>query len=92
MIGVLKLSLSEAFELTLGQLNTMYLGHLEDEWTRTSSLMALIANCNRGPETQPFSPDSFNPFRKSPSRNAGGEPLTEETLLAVRDSIADRDK
>ena len=35
-----------------------------ERWSHTSSLMALIANCNRDPKrrARPFRPDEFNPL------------------------------
>ena len=36
-----------------------------DEWSRTSALMALIANCHRDPKkTRPFRPADFDPFAR----------------------------
>ncbi len=39
---------------------------VQSQWARTSSLMALIANCNRDPKKRkkPFVPADFDPFRK----------------------------
>jgi hypothetical protein len=43
---------------------------MKDEWSRTSSLMALIANVNRDPKkTRAFKPRDFDPFARS------GEPV-----------------
>ncbi len=42
-----------------------------DEWSRTSALMALIANCHRDPKKgRPFKPADFDPFvqRAAPIR------------------------
>jgi len=41
-------------------------GMVEDEWTRTASIMALIANCHRDDKkrTKPYTPNDFNPFGK----------------------------
>jgi len=37
-----------------------------DEWSRTSSLMALLANCNRDPKkTRAYRPSDFDPFSKT---------------------------
>lgn len=35
---------------------------LEYDWGHTSSLMALIANCNRDEKTPPYTPRFFNPL------------------------------
>jgi len=44
------------------------------EWSRTSSLMALVANVNRDPRrTRAFRPKDFNPYER---RRTGGVPLT----------------
>ena len=44
------------------------------EWSRMSSLMALIANVNRDPRrTRAFRPKDFNPYE---ARRTGGVPLT----------------
>lgn len=37
-----------------------------DEWARTSSLMALLANANRDPKKhRPFKPSDFDPFTQA---------------------------
>ncbi len=44
------------------------------EWARTSSLLALIANVHRDPKkTRPFKPDDFNPLteRSQPTVKVG---------------------
>jgi len=39
---------------------------VRDEWSRTSSLMALVANCNRDPKrTRAFRPSDFDPFART---------------------------
>jgi len=48
------------------------------EWSRTSSLLALIANVNRDPKkTRPFKPGDFNPLqeRTQPAVKVGIEVL-----------------
>lgn len=37
----------------------------ESDWSRTASVMALIANCNRDPKQrrEPFAPQDFTPDR-----------------------------
>ncbi len=38
-------------------------GRSRDEWARTSSLLAMIANCHRDPKkTRAFKPADFDPF------------------------------
>lgn len=40
-------------------------GRSRDEWARTSSLLALIANAHRDPKkTRAFKPGDFDPFTK----------------------------
>ena len=39
--------------------------HQERAWERTSSLMALIANVNRGQKSRAYKPNDFNPYAKS---------------------------
>ncbi|MFI4915584.1 MAG: hypothetical protein ACIAS6_03625 [Phycisphaerales bacterium JB060] len=37
-----------------------------DEWSRTSSVMALVANTQRNPKkTRPFRPSDFDPFARA---------------------------
>jgi len=39
---------------------------MKDEWSRTASLMALIANTQRDPKkTRAFRPSDFDPFAKT---------------------------
>lgn len=41
-------------------------GRLRDEWSRTSSLLAMIANAHRDPRKgRPFKPGDFDPFAKA---------------------------
>lgn len=38
---------------------------VRDEWSRTSSVMALLANAHRDPKrTSPYRPSDFDPFSK----------------------------
>ncbi len=38
---------------------------MKDEWSRSASVMALIANCHRDPKkTRAFRPSDFDPFAK----------------------------
>ena len=39
-------------------------GAVKAEWARTSSVMALIANCHRDPEKEPIDADYFNPTKQ----------------------------
>ena len=40
-------------------------------WARTSSLMALLANCHRGPKQKVFAAGDFNPYEvPKPKRKA----------------------
>jgi hypothetical protein len=38
---------------------------VRDEWQRTASLMALLANCHRDPKKRAFRPSDFDPFAKA---------------------------
>ena len=41
-------------------------GRQRDEWSRTSSVMALVANTQRNPKkTRPFRPGDFDPFARA---------------------------
>jgi len=52
-----------------------------ERWAHTSSLMALIANCNRDPKRRrrPWTPADFNPLGR-PGRSRGGVPITAENI------------
>jgi len=40
-------------------------GRAKDDWTRTSALLALLANCHRDPKrTRALKPSDFDPFAK----------------------------
>ena len=42
-----------------------------DNWSHTSTLLAMIANVNRDPKkTSPFKPSDFDPYRTQPSKPA----------------------
>jgi hypothetical protein len=47
----------------------------EDEWSRCSSLLALIYNRHRGPDEPPLSPNDLNPLAPPPraKRRGAGE-------------------
>ena len=36
-----------------------------DQWDHTSDLLALLANCHKSEDTEPFSRSSFHPFYQS---------------------------
>lgn len=39
---------------------------MKDEWARTGSLMALLANCHRDPKrSRAYRPSDFDPFARS---------------------------
>jgi len=40
-----------------------------DNWTHTSAILALTANCNRDPKKRPLQPDDFNPFVVAKKKN-----------------------
>ena len=55
-------------------------GHADELWSHTSSIMALIANCNRDPEKRkhPFTPADFNPLAHRQTESEAKErPLSE---------------
>jgi hypothetical protein len=39
-----------------------------DAWDRAAHLMAILANCHRGPKTKPFTAEQFHPFHQSESQ------------------------
>ena len=54
----------------------------KDAWSRTASLMALLANCHRDPKkTRAFKPGDFDPFAKrTPLVKVGVEVLKDVFL------------
>ena len=70
--------------LTLRELLWMADGARRERWARTSSMMALTANCNRDPRRgRPLKPADFDPY-------AEDEPpviVTRETAQALRRAI-----
>lgn len=55
-----------------------------DEWTRTASLMALVANTQRNPrKTRPFRPSDFDPFSRAGEKRAGVIPAPVSVLKDV---------
>lgn len=65
---------------TLRELVWMAEARGRDQWTHTSSVLALIANVNRDPKkTRPYKPSDFNPYEARRS-TAAGIPITKQTL------------
>ena len=67
---------------TLRQLLWMAEAKGHDRWAHTSSLMALIANCNRDPKKTPraFRPADFDPYRQDEERRPDGIPITPDSI------------
>lgn len=58
-------------------------GRLEAEWSQTSAVLALLANCHRDPKkTRPFKPAQFNPFAQ-PRRGAAAPKVSMKSLRAT---------
>ena len=63
-------------------------GRGRDEWGRTSSLLALIANVNRDPRrTRAFRPNDFNPYEAR--RPRGGIPLNKANIRLLKKVFVD---
>lgn len=56
--------------MTLRELVEMAEGRCKDEWSRTATVLAIIANVNRDPKRDAFSPDDFNPYAERQSNAA----------------------
>jgi hypothetical protein len=58
-------------------------GRQRDEWGRTSSLMAIIAEANRDKKkrSRPFKPSDFNPF----AQHVKQEPIAQAPITALKD-------
>lgn len=57
-----------------------------DAWSRTSSLMALLANCHRDPKrTRPFAPGYFDPFTHREQEQRADESVGIEILKVFVD-------
>jgi hypothetical protein len=55
-----------------------------DEWSRTSSVMALVANTQRNPKkTRPFRPGDFDPFARTADKRAQVIPAPVSVLKDV---------
>ncbi|HNO80544.1 MAG TPA: hypothetical protein PKN33_21050 [Phycisphaerae bacterium] len=53
-----------------------------DDWGRTSSLMALLANCNRDPKkTRAYRPSDFDPFKRTDQPVNGDFNLLREVFV-----------
>ena len=56
-----------------------------DAWSRTASVMALLANCHRDPKrTRAFKPGDFDPFAKA------AHPLAKVGIEVLKDVFIDR--
>ncbi|MBW7905274.1 MAG: hypothetical protein LC135_05460 [Phycisphaerae bacterium] len=59
-------------------------GRQRDEWSRTSVLLALLANAHRDPKkTAAFRPRDFDPFARR-------EPLLKADVTVLKDVFIDR--
>ncbi len=55
-----------------------------DEWSRTSSVMALVANTQRNPKkTRPFRPGDFDPFARAADKRTHVIPAPVSVLKDV---------
>ncbi|MEZ6233409.1 MAG: hypothetical protein R3B68_04395 [Phycisphaerales bacterium] len=55
-----------------------------DEWSRTASVMALVANTQRNPKkTRPFRPSDFDPFARAGERRQAVIPAPVSVLKDV---------
>lgn len=55
-----------------------------DEWTRTASVMALVANTQRDPKKgRPFRPGDFDPFARASDKRAQVIPAPVSVLKDV---------
>jgi hypothetical protein len=50
-------------------------GCRDEGWSYASSVMALVANANRGPKTRPFKPEQFNPMARARVGESPGKPI-----------------
>ena len=79
--------------MTLRQLCWMQLGRRRDDWSRTASLMALLANCHRDPKKmrRPFDLLDFLPIDlRVGVRRASGIRLTPHNLRLLKPLFAKR--
>jgi len=60
---------------------------LESDWTRTGTVLCLIANVNRDPKkTRAFKPDDFNPFA---AKQETGMSVTPENIGILKTVFVD---
>jgi len=61
-------------------------GRTRADWGRTSSLMALIANCHRDPKRRPrpFTADDFTPGKRRRGQRVSVARLTDDILRAAK--------
>ena len=52
-----------------------------DQWDHTSDLLALLANCHKAEETEPFSRSSFHPFHQSEEKQEPDIQTDDITIL-----------
>ena len=72
---------------TLRELVWMADGAQRERWSRTSSMMALIANVNRNPKkTRGFRPADFDPFAEKP----GPQVLDRSTIVTLKAAMGRR--
>jgi len=63
-------------------------GRVEEAWSRTATLMALIANAHRDPKKgRVFQPTDFNPFSERAIRS---EPAMRVGIEVLKDVFVDR--
>lgn len=56
-----------------------------DEWSRTSSLMALLANCHRDPrKSRALTPRDFDPFAASETKVTVGIGVLKDVFVGKR--------
>jgi len=63
-------------------------GRLAHDWARTSTVLALLANCHRDPKkTRAFRPDDFNPVERQ--RQARQAPQKTRDLSILKTVFVD---
>lgn len=50
------------------------------QWQHTSSILAMLANCNRGKHGRPYSPADFDPYDREPGEVIEVTPETIGTM------------
>ena len=73
--------------MTLRQLLAMAEGKARSEWSHTSAILALLANCHRDPKkhSRPFRPEDFDP-------HADRDPATNRQSLSKMRSLLTRNR